>query len=596
MNADLFEGLFVSINQYSGHEQDMRRTLTQALSGETQYSIFQDIQKEPAHTFYLTVRAILLSKGVLLDASPIPGESTILDPDILIQFGIAFGLGKEILLVAIQEGSPAQASMTDGYLSSFPSYAALATNLDTKAIRWNQETRNRRAEREVKYEPRNIMSFSVFGATEDIRKAINSFVGSSGWRPRYSRQIDSSFKLQTLAKEIGERAFCLFCLNSKNDEETFVSIGLAIGMGVPFIIVLQRPSPLPETLKGYHAIIEYEQYIELERQLSAYAQNFLRPEITRWSGSTFRHLSSWADDLVKGAKEDDLNEAERLFNAIIASVDNPIAEPHEGLGDTALTRYYRFRPKDVSLLHIAKAQYERALEIDPEFVRCKNGIVVIERQVELLELLREGQYKSIPSLIHLIGEDLTSEQYAQMRIFFFDVIKQLVANKDYVNALALLSAMRVHDKSKEIDDLIQSVFELAPTASKEAFLDAQDYITKLEIKEKDLIQENENLKANILRMKQQLEVIRQNSERLERLKAEMEAKAESSVSLAELETQSRLGKAVLVDFGVGWALYVSLGGKPYIVRDMEQLEAGEGLLLNYGDYVIHSGGKILVRL
>ena len=384
--TSLPEDLFVSINTRSVHELDMRKALEKALG---QLSIYQDAKKEPDQIFNVTLRAIVLCKGVLLDASPtISGEASRLDPDILIQFGTSFALGKEVQMVLVSqiERKPLPSPLIEGYLTCYSSYGALAEHLKVRTAEWDKQSWNR-AKRQVKRELQNLRHFSVFGSTsDDTREAIEEFARGTLWRPKFDRQADSRTELQSLVREIGGRAFCVFCMEQDMDEdseyEVFVALGLAIGLGVPFLVVQRRGYHIPETLKGYRAIVEYEQYAKLKQQLASYIQVFLNPGIVQWSESTFRYLSSWGDRLISSAQtEEDLDQAERLFEALTASItaskSNPVPEPYAGLGDALLARYYSFEPRNIDLLVRAKEKYEHALSLDPALIRCKNGKVAL---------------------------------------------------------------------------------------------------------------------------------------------------------------------------------------------------------------------------
>lgn len=89
----LEEKIFISLNdEYcKGHGDDLRFCLTEAL-GSSSCAFFQDKNKVPDNLFSVTVEEILISSGILLDALPFEGQ---INPDILIQFGIAYALGKK---------------------------------------------------------------------------------------------------------------------------------------------------------------------------------------------------------------------------------------------------------------------------------------------------------------------------------------------------------------------------------------------------------------------------------------------------------------------------------------------------------------------
>ena len=92
---------------------------------------------------------------------------------------------------------------------------------------------------------------------------------------------------KTLSKAVSQRSFCIFCLNKDNTEEIFLGIGLAIGMGRPFLIIKHRDIQLPKSLQGYHGIIEYDYFSQLREMLEKYTQKFLSDEVFNWEGATY---------------------------------------------------------------------------------------------------------------------------------------------------------------------------------------------------------------------------------------------------------------------------------------------------------------------
>ena len=171
--------------------------------------------------------------------------------------------------------------------------------------------------------------------------------------------------------------------------------------------------------------------------------------------------------------------------------------------------------------------------------------MVVERQIEVLKLLEKREFESIPRLIRLIGEDLPSEQYAQMRAFLLDVVRNLREGENYLDALALLSAMQVHDKSEEIDNLIHEMYESSPGSFRDAFLGAQEYIADLEDRERTLTEKLREIQLEANTMKQDLGKAAQNV-----VMAEAQFKSLQQENSALVETIAELkdsNQALLID-------------------------------------------------
>lgn len=204
--------------------------------------------------------------------------------------------------------------------------------------------------------------------------------------------------------------------------------------------------------------------------------------------------------------------------------------------------------------------------------------------------------------------------------------------------------MQLHDKSAEINEMIEKILEERPNIYREAFQDAQNYIKEIEVQEATLTQELSELKTTaetkILHLSQQvaqseaevaqlLEQITQIEEEKHTLSVRLESakrqNQELATNLAQYETQldsvrsehEKLiltneqlttqggvlrnqfeaerqfsGRTVLVNFGLGWALYTTLGGEPSVERDGSLITPNEGFEIIDEDVVYHAGTAI----
>lgn len=639
--------LFVSINDFSGHEQDMRWAIKQALGTAVPYRIFQDQAKRFEQHYFVTIESLLLSAGAILDVSPSPQQGTTINPEILIQLGICFAMGKQFWLPCVVNPNLDQDQLfkwLKGYYSLYHSYGQLADNFKVEPSPTELQGQ-RRSERKAAYNHRKSRSFSVFGANTDTQRFMNSFVAHTDWKYLFNRRLDSKQILQSLVEEVGDRAFCIFNLGAAQETElyieTHVALGISIGLGIPFLILQPHGYALPSILSGYDGVIKYQQFTELESKLRKYAVDFLTPDIFTWSGSTYSQLVSRAEEQLELVEEEkDLDKVEEFLTAITTSTDNLPKSAYAALGDLYREKFYKFSDHEIELLKRAKNYYEEA----PKLARCQDGAAVINKQIELIELLQEKKFRSIYQLIRLLGEEITSENYAALRNFLLREVGRLVQNEEHLHAINLLSTMQLHDKSAEINEMIEKILEERPNIYREAFQDAQNYIKEIEVQEATLTQELSELKTTaetkILHLSQQvaqseaevaqlLEQITQIEEEKHTLSVRLESakrqNQELATNLAQYETQldsvrsehEKLiltneqlttqggvlrnqfeaerqfsGRTVLVNFGLGWALYTTLGGEPSVERDGSLITPNEGFEIIDEDVVYHAGTAI----
>jgi hypothetical protein len=102
--------------------------------------------------------------------------------------------------------------------------------------------------------------------------------------------------------------------------------------------------------------------------------------------------------------------------------------------------------------------------------------------------------------------------------------------------------------------------------------------------------ENKKMEGDLANVRTQLEAIEQGKARLERIKTELENKIETSAP-SKLEIPNSPDYAFLVDFGVGWGIYIMIEGEPHILRQGERVSPKRGLPLEHLDRVVGPRGK-----
>jgi hypothetical protein len=399
-------------------------------------------------------------------------------------------------------------------------------------------------------------------------------------------------------------------MNENNREEFFVGIGLAIGMGRPFLIIKHKSVELPKSLIGYHGIIEYESYSQLRDQLNKYTDKFLSDEIYDWEGATYNDLLSQLEKQIGRLKPTALNEIENMLLTVNSILGDTSAKAFALLGEVYREKNIKIAPDNIELLKTAKEYYGKALGIQKEYQLYQNAITAIDKHIQIVELIKEKRYRSIPTLINLIGGELKGDHYLQVREYLIGVVNKLVAEKDFVHAISLLAAMQIHDKSDDLKKLVQQVLNSAPLEIIKALQDSQKYVDELgkeknqltsHINEKD-VQLEKNTKE-LKTSQSQLAVIKENLERIQKERDELSIKlkgfsaqlSEAHKTIDNLETEIETvkelgGRGVIVNFGYGWAIYEVLKTEPYIVRDGVRIPAQKGFPLKNGDIVYDEDG------
>lgn len=615
--------VFVNQSDPGGHSDDIQSAICNALEN-TDYDFFHTLPKKPDHVFDAIIDEILVSKAVLLDGTPFPQK---INPDFLILYGICYPLNKKSFIFTIEKNScmvseEKKPSIIEGMLH-FEYYLDLVTQLKTRIKQWLQENKTTYQDETTR---KPVHAFEVFGVDQQknpsLYEEIKTFPSATDWKPRFHSNLGSFSALQELARSIGARSFNVFCLNNDNDDNMYVGIGIAIGMGRPFLIIKSRDVVLPRSLVGYNGVIEYEAYPELRDYLKQYAQEFLSENVLQWRGSTYYSILSRLETQIDTYDADELEKVETIINAVNSALGAILAQSFAILGDLYREKNRKLAPNDATLLLKAKEFYEQALRIQREYKRCEDALTVIDRHIEIINLLNHHQYRSFPRLLTLIGEEITAKNYLYIREYLLYEVANLIEQNEYANALALLAAMRVHDKSADIQKLIDKVLEKAPPSLPvELLQESHILIVELENEQiklltdidgketriKELIsqlgdakQAVEDSKEKELKTQKEYEDVKSKLESIyaqflsvQQTKDTLERIVTNDALRTKIETARELrGRAVVVNFGeTGWGLYKALDSRPYIIRNDKMYLAYEGLVLIDGDTVRDDNGN-----
>src|SRR5258706_8504517 len=410
-----------------------------------QFKVYNDRQISPDSFLQITLEEILTSEIVFLDAI-MDKEETFKDR--LIQFGIAFALEKQRYFFYVNENSgkdeKIKSSYVDQQIIDVSGYYSFIELLNEKLdiLRTQAQIKPRK--------PMDIFhkAFSVIGANEltdpDLTKIIREFAAEKQWHATFYKPPTGTNIHEELSQQTVARTFSLFCINKFTELSVYIAIGLALGFGVPLLIIIEEDVALPQLLSGYAGVISYTNInkTELTKKLTEYANIFFSPEIFKtWDGFTYFYLlSKMEKKLNEVASKADIEETEKVILAVTKVGRAPIVQSYILLGDIYRRKNQIVDPLDTKFLKLAITCYKKTLKIQKGNKRCIDGITATRKLVQLITLIKDKNYESVPELIYLIGNGINSEQYQYLRSFLIGEVKKMLAKKDYLPTIALLAA------------------------------------------------------------------------------------------------------------------------------------------------------------
>ena len=165
---------------------------------------------------------------------------------------------------------------------------------------------------------------------------------------------------------------------------------------------------------------------ELTRKLAEYTKIFFSPEIFKtWDGFTYFYLLSKTEKRLNDSKSKlDIEEIEKIIVAMTKVGRAPIVQAYILLGDVYRRKNQIIDPLSTDYLRQAISWYEKALKIQENNKRCIDGIEATKKLIQLIDLVKDKNYESIPELIYLIGNGINSEQYQYLRSFLINEVKK----------------------------------------------------------------------------------------------------------------------------------------------------------------------------
>lgn len=642
---------FISINDNSpnGHGKDLRETLKNMMREmrDMPYMIFQDEPRKPQQVLNSLIESILISDLAIVDLTD--SEDTF-SKEICVQLGICIALGKTIFYLFVNQNSRNFDKINLAGLSRFEiftcdQYLEVPSKLGKILKLWQVD----RAEdfNSVQVAPSAPgKNFSVFVSDkdklDDYRECLNDFVANSEWNYSFWTDKKINSKLSVLRNLVAQNSFFVFVIEDKASLEFFTTIGVTIGLGIPFLLAVDKKAEVPHLFENYDNLIRYKSYHELTTKLLEQASTYLTDEIYSYTGSSYFYLLKYLENKIY--KVEDISELERIeliLNTISEKVSPFIGAIYLVLGDVYRIMSRNTNNRQRHYLVSAKEAYDKHRTYYPVDIRAFESSRSVDNEIQLIDLIERGQYRSIQKLIDLIGSHITQESYKHIRRRLLDLAHRLLekdsndqhnSNHKRIDATLLLFAMSRHDKSQEIINLLNNsldsnqdqesqkkffleiIYEMQEeqdflvneNKNQERLLDFKSHIisilkkefelqtTKVEemqIRYDELLNKYNSYAGQIRDMDTQIKIIKHEKEKLY-LGKYQESEMVGQLKKFHKEPQSTQARSLIVQFGDEWGIYIILSDKPKIERRGITIEVAKGDFLEYGDEVVSTKNRV----
>jgi len=209
-------------------------------------------------------------------------------PNVFIEIGVAIGLNRPLLILAQRETIVPQA-LKSLVSISYSSYAQLTRDLAGKT-----DALARRIEKGkqlgtnychicekpcvdtvVRQERRYLVASPRGQAASDFNSAVEGALREHDYHPLYlDEEAGGGMAVCQFCHLLRSTAFGIYHLHTETPCETFLALGLAIGLKAAFVLLSPKDSDLPSNLKGWDHF-EYTAYADIEAKLAESIQDLL---------------------------------------------------------------------------------------------------------------------------------------------------------------------------------------------------------------------------------------------------------------------------------------------------------------------------------
>lgn len=265
--------------------RDLRPTVETALAQTGLFPYFADQEiEEGEHILHKVKERISESRFSIFDIS-LPR------PNVSVEIGIAVGLNRPFLVI-VKQATVVPEIMEGLVAIRYSSFRSLSEELRERIPSWNQQLaetdRSRRTYcyiQDKQCKRHNAIQNQTYliadtrsSSAPDFRNAVIRACESSALRPVFLGQsADIGPLLCQSCEQVQTTAFGVYDICQDSAADVFLTLGLAIGFDAPYVLLIEKGTEVPSSLKGLDSF-QYEAFADIEQNLADKIRGLLRTE------------------------------------------------------------------------------------------------------------------------------------------------------------------------------------------------------------------------------------------------------------------------------------------------------------------------------
>jgi hypothetical protein len=254
--------------------EDLRHALARGLADMqlTPYTVDRDIRA--GHRLCKIAASIQTTAFGVFDLPATP------DRNVYLELGMAMGLGRPFVLTRSEDA--AIPSLVQGLdMFDFASYADLRRNLGEKV------QAGQFASLLPSDDPQDTATCLIADGEldqDDFREAVGQALRPYGLSPVYllDGPVGAQMSLTETIRAIQAARFGLYRIDEQSSANTFLALGIAIGLGQPWLLLAHQQSTIPMDVRGL-SHLTFRSFTQIEQELPRRCHAFLEQQ-TRPSG------------------------------------------------------------------------------------------------------------------------------------------------------------------------------------------------------------------------------------------------------------------------------------------------------------------------
>jgi hypothetical protein len=208
------------------------------------------------------------------------------DRNVYLEIGLAIGLRRKFFLLHKANLQPPDSLSALGAIS-FSSYTGLKHELKDKQETFLVFRENTVEDEYHEYKKENCYLISPGEARkEDFISTVKKALGIRNIEPIIlGQQPNNGFKIDLITEQVGKSLFGIYEINTDSKPDNFIALGVAIGMGQPFLLISKSGKEIPTDLHGLD-YLEYLSISDLQHDLITKSGSFFDRYIQKGSVMT----------------------------------------------------------------------------------------------------------------------------------------------------------------------------------------------------------------------------------------------------------------------------------------------------------------------